>query len=872
MPAAPSGTVSFLFSDIEGSTQLLGALGPDRYADVHADHHRLLRQMWERHSGYEVDSEGDAFFVAFGRASEAIKAAADAQRALAEHEWPDGRDVRVRIGVHSGEAIAIDGKYVGVAVHRGARICSAASGGQVLISHTTRALVGDEAIEGLGFLDIGEHRLKDLTLGQRLYQLTGDGLMHDFPPPRTLENRPTNLPIQPTPFLGRARELGEIGELLRGPDVRLVTLTGPGGSGKTRLALQVAAEVVDHFKHGVFLVTLAPVSDPELVLSTITQTLGLREQPGQTLQESLASGLRERELLLLLDNFEQVEPAAPTLGALLGAVPKLRLLVTSRAPLHLAAEREYPVSPLEEQQAVELFTERARAVDPAFTLDGDRPVVAEICRRLDLLPLAVELAAARVKFLPPAALLRRLDERLKLLTGGARDHDERQRTLRGAIDWSYNLLTDEERVLFRRLSVFAGGWTLESAETVCARDGALEVIDVLASLLDKSLIRQTEARGEPRFSMLATIREYAHECLQTADDADKLHREHAQHFAAVAEEARTAWRDTPELEQEWLERLETEHDNMRAALEYAREQSEPDLELRLATPLGFFWDRRGYVAEGRRWLEDALDRSADVDPSLRARALNRLAMLAYTQRDLVCARDAAEEGLAVARDLGNARQIAAALEGLSLILRFGGDLKGAAACSDEALAIVGRVSEGEPDIALRELEAGIVLNRGDLALYEGDFARARLLFEQAKGIFEDTHDAVGVGYSLGNIGVTAIHVGDDEEAVTCLARGLETCRAHNWNEGIAYCLEALAAVAANRKPGVAARLLGAAASIRSELETTLEPVEQRMHLKTEASVLALLGDGPFEREFSIGGAMHPQEASAYALGEIASNL
>jgi NB-ARC domain/Adenylate and Guanylate cyclase catalytic domain len=398
----------------------LHALGREQYGDTLREHQRLLRRIWQRHHGHEVDTEGDAFFVAFARASSAVAAAADAQRALAHAHWPGGDELRARIGVHSGEAAEQDGKYIGVAVHRAARIAAAAHCGQVLVSQATADLFADEQVSGVGLRDVGVHRLKDLTGPQRLYQLVVEGLPTEFPPPKTLDNRPTNLPSQPTPLIGRERELGELEELLGSNGVRLLTLTGPGGTGKTRLAIQVATETIERFPEGVFFVNLAALTDPALVLPTVAQTLGVKEQAGVHLEQTLASELRSKRMLLVLDNFEQVLDAATDIAALLRETEGLKVVVTSRSRLQLSGEREYSVASLAEDEAVALFAARARAVRSTFSLNGNRRLVAEICARLDNLPLAIELAAVRVKLLSEQALLERLDQRLKLLTGGAR--------------------------------------------------------------------------------------------------------------------------------------------------------------------------------------------------------------------------------------------------------------------------------------------------------------------------------------------------------------------------------------------------------------------------------------------------------------------
>ncbi len=485
MSQLPAGTVTLLFSDIEGSTRLLQRLA-DRYAEVLREHHRLLRLAFGAWDGIEVDNQGDSFFVAFPAAADAVVAAVTAQRALAGHPWPDGVSVRVRMGLHTGEPINIGERYIGVDVHRAARVGAAAHGGQVLLSRTTADLVARALPVGVALRDLGPHRLKDLEHPEHLYQLVVEGLPADFPPLRTLDSRPNNLPLAPTPFVGREREVAQVVALLRHADVRLLTLTGPGGTGKTRLGQRVAAELLDDFPDGVWFVDLAPITDPALVAATIARVLGVQEGADQPLVASLIEQLREKRLLLVLDNFEQVVGAALQVAEVLAACPGLKVLVTSRVALRLSREHEYPVPPLalpdprrlppldrlSQYEAVRLFIERAQAVKPDFAVTNENaPAVAEICHRLDGLPLAIELAAARVKLLPPRALLARLGHRLQVLTGGARDLPARQQTLRGAIDWSYRLLAPEEQALFARLAVFVGGRTLEAAEAVCGGEG-----------------------------------------------------------------------------------------------------------------------------------------------------------------------------------------------------------------------------------------------------------------------------------------------------------------------------------------------------------------------------------------------------------------
>ncbi len=616
MPNAdlPAGTVTFLFTDIEGSTRLLGQLG-DRYSGVLEDHHRLLRDVLVRAGGIEVGTDGDAFFVVFPRASKAVAAAVEAQRALASHPWPaDGR-VRVRMGLHTGEGTLGGDSYVGLDVHRAARIAACGHGGQIVASDATRALFGSAPAEGISFRDLGEHRLKDLPAPEHLFQIVADGLESEFPPLRTMDARRGNLPQQLTTFVGRRREVEGIEAALA--ESRLLTLTGPGGTGKTRLSLQVAGEVRDAYPDGAYFVPLAPISDPALVVPTIGQALGVREDPGRTPVETVTAELRDKQVLLVLDNFEQIVGAAGDVGQILAAAPALQVIVTSREALQLHGEREYPVPPLalpdplhlppleqlSHYEAVALFIDRARAVKPAFEVtSANAPAVAELCARLDGLPLAIELAAARMKVLAPDAILKRLEHRLSLLSGGARDLPARQQTLRDAIAWSYDLLEQDERTFFVRLSAFLGGATLEAIEVVATEGLGFDAFDGVASLVNKSLLRQGETEhGETRFFMLMTIHEYAMEMLAGLPEAAAVRRRHAEHFLAIAEDA------APELfgpkQADLLDSLEHEHDNFRAALAWAMDAGEPSLALRLGAALWRFWQMRGHLREAAERLE-----------------------------------------------------------------------------------------------------------------------------------------------------------------------------------------------------------------------------------------------------------------------------
>jgi predicted ATPase len=652
MSTLPSGTVTFLFTDIEGSTRLLRELGAEAYAAVLAEHRRLLRGVFGVHGGVEVDTQGDAFFYAFPTAPGALDAARSAQEALAREP------VRVRIGIHTGTPHLTGEGYIGADVHRAARIAACGHGGQVLMSASTKALAPDEAMR-----DLGEHRLKDLSAPEHIFQLGGGG----FPPLKSLYQ--TNLPIPATAFLGREQELVEIAALLARDDVRLVTLTGTGGTGKTRLALQTAGRASDTYPDGVWWVSLAALRDPEIVLTTAAQALGTKS--------ALAEHIGDGRMLVLFDNFEHVLEAAPGLGGLLGSCPNLDVLVTSRERLHLAGEHEYPVPTLPRNESIVFFVARASAVKPDFEGDG---AVAEICRRLDNLPLALELAAARVKALSLDQILQRLEQRLPLLTGGARDLPERQRTLKATIDWSFELMEDKEQRIFGRLAVFSGGCTLEAAEAVVGAD-----LDTLQSLVEKSLVRHSNER----YWMLESIREYAAGRLEASAERDAVHKRHAQHFVALVDSAGLSLE--PEGEQEYAV-VRREIDNVRAALDWALE-TDPDLGLHLAAALDGFWAVSD-PSEGMRRLGVLLDKASDSPLELRARAFRAYGSSANPAGDDEGAERAYQQSLDAYRAVGDDRGAAAALLRLGYSAIYRGDTKRAGKLAAESLALSRHVGYG----------------------------------------------------------------------------------------------------------------------------------------------------------------------------------
>ena len=783
----PSGTVTFLFTDVEGSTGLLHELGADEYAQALAEHRRVLREAFGANGGVEVDTQGDAFFVAFPTAPGALEAAVEALAGL------EAGRIRVRMGVHTGTPHVGEEGYVGVDVHRAARIAACGHGGQVLVSASTAALVGTD-----GLCDLGEHRLKDLSAPARIYQL-GDA---DFPPLESLHR--TNLPIPSTPFLGRERELSEVLGLLSQEEVRLLTLTGSGGTGKTRLGLQTAAELAARYPHGVWWVPLAPLRDPELVLATAAQVLGAKD--------GLAEHIADRSLLLLFDNFEQVVEAAADLAGLLASCPKLELLVTSREPLHVTGEQEYAVPPLVHEEGVGFFLARARAVKPDFAADE---AVSEICRRLDDLPLALELAAARVKALSPTQILERLEQRLPLLTGGARDAPERQRTLRAAIAWSYELLTDDEQRLFARLAVFNAGCTLEAAEQVTDAD-----LDTLASLVDKSLLRHSDER----FWMLETTREYALERLEASGEAADLRRRHAEHFGAVAEEA-SSHLDDVARHGEWLDRLEADVDNLRSALAWAAGSGAGGLSLQIAASLGEFWYARGYYAEGLRWLEDALVRGSAANAMLRIRAIALALQLAGKAGNV----EDEQRYAAMLRSYGSSAEAPLGAKSLLLLAHA---TSGAERRELLSAAVEQAITVGDLPVLARAL-----VNLGLDELAAEKFSEAESLFREAWQVSTESGAERETARALNVLGLIHSHKGDAEHARHLHAEALRISQRIGFKEGQAYALEGLACAHAglgdyNR----AARHLADAAALEKEIGLRLDPHVERLRVGTAARV------------------------------------
>ena len=809
----PTGTVTFLFTDIEGSTRLLHELGIEAYAQALAEHRRLLRDAFAARGGVEVDTQGDAFFIAFADPAQAIQAATEAQQQLA-----DG-PVLVRIGLHTGTPHVGAEGYVGADVHLGARIAAAGHGGQVLLSGATREAI-DDAVE---LVDLGEHRLKDFDQPVWIYQL-GKG---KFPPLKTISN--TNLPRPASAFVGRNRELREITKLLRDA-ARLVTLTGPGGTGKTRLSLEVAAQLVSEFRNGTFWVDLAPLTDPALVPASIAQTLGAKAD--------LADHIGQREMLLVLDNLEQVVESAPEVSRLVAGCPKLRVLATSRERLRVRGETEYAVPPLTLDEAVELFATRS-GLQPEATM-------AELCRRLDNLPLAVELAAARASVLSPAQIVARLSQRLDVLKGG-RDAEARQQTLRATIEWSYDLLSNGEKQLFTRLGVFAGGWTLEAAEQIADAD-----LDSLQALVDKSLVRHA---GE-RFSMLETIREYALEKL--GGEADEMKNRHAHYFLDLGEKGvgRFGYHAADSIAL-----LEVENDNLRAAMDTVALLGDRNLVIRLAAALGEFWSSAGHVVEGKRRLAEALEIEG-APPEPRAWVLLAAADISYRAGDIGEAQSRAIQALDSFRQLGSAAGAAGALNILVVCAIDRGDFEQATRMAQESVDLFRQAGDDKSVVAATRTLGFAFHAAGQLesarVIHEANLARARQL-----GYAES------VAGTLGSLSMIAAEQGRVPESIALARENVVAARELGSIHPLAQslCRAANLLTLSLGKPAAAAAILGFFDTLQEQIGVS-EAWVQRMNDETMTSIRSQLGE-PAEREASQRGQRLPLgDSVALALSEL----
>ncbi len=909
---ASKGTVSLVFTDIVGSTRLIRVLG-DAYHQLLDDHHRLVMEAATRHGGERVDAAGDGLFLSFPTARGALLACVDAQRSLNAHSWPEDAEVRVRMGLHTGEPLRSESRLIGIDVHRAARISAAGHGGQILVSAAAHALLGSEIPGDVTMLDLGEHRLKDLPTPEHLYQVQADGLPDEFPPVRSLETLPNNLPRQLSTFIGRANELVDAERRLTESNV--LTLTGPGGVGKTRLALQIGAHVVEDFPDGVWFVELGAVNEGNLVPDAIASALRLK-QHGSDTRTTLLDSLHTSQLLLILDNCEHLlEPVLETADALLRHCPGLRLLATSREGLGLDGESlmpvpslslpdavqaggQAPLAELGECDAVRLFVDRARSVQPGFRLtEANADAVAQICRRLDGIPLAVELAAARVRMLPVQQIAARLNDRFRLLTGGSRTSLPRHRTLRAAMDWSYELLGRDEQLVFARLAAFSGSFSLDAAEAVCGGQTVPsdDILDVLGRLVDRSLLTIDQDNVEARFRMLETIRDYAQDRLAETGEGADAHARHLDWFSGLVDRARPGFFEGP-VQHEWVGRLAADHDNLRAALRWA--EDDPDgatAELNLASGMWRFWEIQGFLEEGSAWLERALKRVGGEASPRRASALTGAGVLAAQRGDLAAATAFHEASLTIRRELGNPAGIAVACNNLASLLVERGDferarelyleaIKQSKAGGDPQGAAYGRLNladaaarEGASDADGLYAEAIAALEKqGDdwgiahatarlarLARGRGDLRGAATRLAEALELNRRLADTRGEAQNLASLGDVTADGGDITAAEAHYRASLVLRSQLGDRGGMASVLERLAGTAEDR-PERAAVLIGASQGLRLAIGAPLSPAGMARVDQFLAGLHDAIGREAIDRARARGSRMTPAEAVEYA--------
>ncbi len=924
----PSDTVTFLFTDIEGSTQLYQT-HPDAMPRAMTRHHEILQNAITGHHGHVFQIIGDAFHAAFGTALDGLNAALEAQRTLYHEPWGALGPVRVRMALHTDHANVALGKYETgdyaateyLSLARTARLLSAGYGGQILVSATTAELLRERLPAQVGLRDLGTHRVKDFQR-QQIFQATAPDLPSDFPPLKTLDSLPNNLPLQLSSFIGREKEIQALKARLQ--QVRLLTLTGPGGAGKTRLSLQVAADCVDQFAQGVWFVELAPLADPHLVPQIVATTLGLHEQSGRTILDVLKDDLRDKSLLLVLDNCEHlIDACAQIADTLLRSAPRLKILATSREPLGITGETTYAVPSLSfptlsalpgqldeneldaltQFEAVRLFVDRARAVQPTFTITPtNAAALVEICQRLDGIPLALELAAARVKGMTVEQIAQHLDDRFRLLTSGSRTVLPRHQTLQAAVEWGYDLLSESERILLQRLSVFAGGWTLEAAEQICAADRIeqFDVLDLLMRLVDKSFVVAEQQERAARYRFLDTIRLFARDKFLASgnEPVTRVRNHHLNYFLAFVQEMDQTVRGADQ--ERALAALDRELDNLRAALAWAAESSNVEAELELASGLWRYWRVRSYFSEGRHWLEDALSRSEHASPSARARALLRAGSLANYQADYTHAQGLLESSLALHRELNDARGIAYSLNLLSHGKMMTGDLADAQASLEESLAIfrelgdtrgmgyslffLGTMMQGTGDLAAarplleeslaRLKEAGDKWWQGNALIQlgwginrQGEHDRALQLFNEALEISNQFGDTRGTARALLYIAEAKCSQGDYDAAQVKYREALK--RSHEIGDKwwVTVCLEGLAYIAAQQNDARrVAQLLGAAEHLHEVLGAPIQAVYRESQEWSANWAQEQLSAQDFSNAWNKGRAMTYEEAIQYALG------
>jgi predicted ATPase/class 3 adenylate cyclase len=878
MRELPTGTVTLLFSDIEASTVLLGRLG-ERYGEALSAQRLLMRAAISASGGRELGTEGDSFFVVFESAAGAVGCCVAAQRSLAGHDWPGGVPVRVRMGLHSGEPARHEDGYIGLDVHRAARIAAAAHGGQVVLSEATRLLAESGLPAGVSLRDLGWHRLKDIEAPERIYQLVVPGLAERFPPLKSLGAQ-SRLPVPMTPLVGRERDLEQVHAALTRPGVRLVTLTGTGGVGKTRLALAAAASLDQVLPHGVFFVALAAVRDAEVMWKTIADDLDVGgDEPAAA---AVTRYLGDRRALLVLDNLEQLDGAAGVVAGLLAAAHDLVVLATSRRPLHLLGEQELPVPPLQVPRdagsveqvaacgAARLFVQQAAMVRPGFAVtESNAADIAAICGRLDGLPLAIELAASRARLLAPRALLARLGRSLDLAAADV-GQPSRQHTLRATISWSYELLTPELAGVFRRMGVFAGGCDLDAlAAVAAARPGpgtGADPLQLAAGLHDVSLITVTDgADGEPRAGMLETIRDYALERLEQAGDLDDTRRRHAQYYAGVAERADEQLHGSGPAHLAALDRLEAEHDNLRAALAWSLETpaagpTPGDGEraangLRLVRALARFWYRHGYFTEGRRWLQRAIELTAEGGGAPLAQVAHWLGVLLQQQGELQAALPLFERSLTIWRDLGDRDQQARELNSLGITHHLLGDLDTARSLLEGSVAIARQAGGG---FALR----AALTNLGQTETEAGNFDRATGVLQEALELDREQDDLYSIAIAQGSLAAVSLCAGRALEARDLLSATFDYVLSCGDPKFLATTLELSAAIAAELGDVLRTALLaGAAEAIRQKAGAPIPKTDATLLERFLAPARATISTEEWDAELAAGRALTQQQAA-----------
>jgi predicted ATPase/class 3 adenylate cyclase len=916
----PSGTVTFLFTDIEGSTRLAQE-HPKEMPDLLARHNAILKQCIEMYHGFVLRIVGDSFSAAFHTASDALHAALEAQRRLQKESWSPA-PIKVRMGIHTGAAQVKDDpqgtSYEGYAtLALTQRVMSAGHGGQVLLSQTTHDLVKEGLPDGTELRDMGERRLKDIVRPEHIYQVAAPDLLSEFPPLTTLETTHHNLPAQLTSFIGREGEIAEARELLT--STRILTFIGPGGTGKTRLSLQVAATQIPDFKDGVWLVELAQLADSRYVLSAIASVLSLRELQGVPLLDTVTDYLRGKQLLLVLDNCEHlIETCARLSEHFLHTCPKLKIITSSREALGIDGETVYRVpslslpqdledlrdgSTLMHYEATRLFTERALKANPGFALTKDNaPSVTQICQRLDGIPLAIELAAARVKLFTPQQIAERLGDRFKLLTGGSRTALPRQQTLRALIDWSYLTLNETEQDVLRSLSAFSGGWTFEAAEAVA---GEIEAMDGLAGLVNKSLVNVEEREGESRYRYLETIRQYAMEKLLESGNAVSVRNRHLSYFIDYARRAEEKFSTTQRLM--WVNRLEAEHDNLRSALGWALE-SNPEAALQMVCSLAGFWLSRSYMTEGSTWCQAAISRAEALSPAgpnidpTRARAYSSLAMLSINHGDHRTGQTAARKGVALARQVDDPLQLARALHFLGMSSTFLGDEtlafdslhESEALCrkfgyKDDLASVLESLAYATMEIhgsqAAEQLQAymeeSLALSQGSvapeaavrregilsrLAFYRGEFSEARKHADLMLDLHREMGDQLSVTGHQTAMAHVARHIGNYKEALALYRETLPDWQKIGHRGAVAHQLECLAFIAKAQEQGErAVILMSAAEALRAASSSLRTPQEQKEYERELAGLRAGMDENTFNSLWTDGQSMDMDQAVNLAM-------